>query len=330
MWQQGARRFSARFCRRFSSTIATSAPGVNTRVAATTVATVSAASGGLWLASRQQESKSARCDADPVALGAAALGGAALGAGACWYHLNGQIKAEKERRSKYWPRKIMMLFGAPGAGKGTQGPKITEELGLPQLSTGDMLREAVAAGTPVGKQAKAVMESGGLVSDDIVIGIISERIKQDDCSDGFILDGFPRTLEQAKALDKLLTVSGESVSLVMAFDVDGSILEERICGRWMHKSSGRSYHVKYAPPRAMKLDANGKPIPSTMKDDQTGEPLFQRSDDTAEALSKRLKSYYGTTVPILDHYAPHGIVKKVDGGRSIGEVTNSVLAALKM
>jgi len=247
--------------------------------------------------------------------------------------LDQQIKVFRSSRCLVGPHgagMVMMLFGPPGAGKGTHAPKIVSALQTPQLSTGDMLRAAVAAKTEVGMKASELMSTGKLVGDDIVIGIISERIKQDDCSDGFILDGFPRTLEQAKALDKLLTVSGESVSLVMAFDVDGSILEERICGRWMHKSSGRSYHVKYAPPRAMKLDANGKPIPSTMKDDQTGEPLFQRSDDTAEALSKRLKSYYGTTVPILDHYAPHGIVKKVDGGRSIGEVTNSVLAALKM
>merc|ERR1719446_509846 len=118
--------------------------------------------------------------------------------------MNSKVEAEVERRDKYWPRKIMMLFGAPGAGKGTQGPKITEELGIPQLSTGDMLREAVAAGTEVGKKAQAVMASGGLVSDDIVVGIIADRIKADDCKSGFILDGFPRTLAQAKTLDEML------------------------------------------------------------------------------------------------------------------------------
>merc|ERR1719316_804968 len=121
-------------------------------------------------------------------------------------------------------------------------------MGIPQLSTGDMLREAVAAGTEVGLQAKSVMESGGLVSDEIVIGIIRDRIAAEDCSKGFILDGFPRTLEQTKALDALLAEKGEAVSRVLAFDVPAEVLEERICGRWMHKASGRSYHVKFAPP----------------------------------------------------------------------------------
>merc|ERR1712232_783998 len=133
-------------------------------------------------------------------------------------------KDKVARYEKYWPRKIMMLFGAPGAGKGTQGARIVDELDIPQLSTGDMLREAVAAGTEVGKRAEAVMKSGGLVSDDIVIGIIRDRIKQPDCKAGFILDGFPRNKSQTTALDAMLAESGESVSLVMAFDVEYSAL----------------------------------------------------------------------------------------------------------
>mmetsp|Transcript_88245 Transcript_88245/g.159113 ORF Transcript_88245/g.159113 Transcript_88245/m.159113 type:complete len:293 (+) Transcript_88245:84-962(+) len=232
------------------------------------------------------------------------------------------------RYEKYWPRKIMMVFGAPGAGKGTQGAKIVDTLDIPQLSTGDMLREAVAAGTEVGKQAKAVMASGGLVSDEIVIGIIADRIKQPDCSKGFILDGFPRTVAQTKALDEMLAKTGEAVSLVMAFEVDPAVLEERICGRWMDKGSGRSYHVKFCPPKSMKLGPDGKPLPATMTDDQTGALLFQRPDDTAEALIKRLDGYNSQTLPILDHYKPKGIVKTVDGGRHIDEVWKDVSAKL--
>mmetsp|Transcript_21924 Transcript_21924/g.35153 ORF Transcript_21924/g.35153 Transcript_21924/m.35153 type:complete len:322 (-) Transcript_21924:210-1175(-) len=224
------------------------------------------------------------------------------------------------RYEKYWPRKIMMVFGAPGAGKGTQGAKIVDTLDIPQLSTGDMLREAVASGTEVGKQAKAVMASGGLVSDEIVIGIIADRIKEPDCSKGFILDGFPRTVAQTKALDEMLAKTGEAVSLVMAFEVDPAVLEERICGRWMDKGSGRSYHVKFCPPKSMKLGPDGKPLPATMTDDQTGALLFQRPDDTAEALIKRLDGYNSQTLPILDHYKPKGIVKTVDGGRHIDGV----------
>jgi adenylate kinase len=228
----------------------------------------------------------------------------------------------------YWPRKVMMLFGAPGAGKGTQGPRIESELAIPQLSTGDMLREAVAAGTPIGKKAKEVMARGDLVSDDIVIGIIQDRIKDPDCSMGFILDGFPRTVEQSKALDKMLASNGEAVSLVVAFDVDAGVLEERICGRWIHKGSGRSYHVKFAPPKSMKFGSDGQIAKESMKDDLTGEALMQRPDDTAEALKKRLSSYHSQTVPILDHYAPGGIVKKVDGGQAIEKVWSDVKASL--
>jgi len=260
----------------------------------------------------------------------AGVGLGALVGGVAAYKM-GKTKGADEvdaKYSKYWPRKIMMVFGAPGAGKGTQGARIVDELGIPQLSTGDMLREAVAAGTEVGKKAKQIMTSGGLVSDDIVIGIIADRIKEPDCSSGFILDGFPRTLEQTKALDSMLAKTGEIVSLVMAFDVDHAVLEERICGRWIDKASGRSYHVKFCPPKSMKLDADGKPIPATMKDDDTGANLMQRADDTAAALKSRLKSYNDQTVPILDHYKPKGVVRTVDGGQDIKKVWSDVAAGL--
>lgn len=238
------------------------------------------------------------------------------------------VKQAQEKFEKYWPRNIMILFGPPGAGKGTHGPKIENLLGIPQLSTGDMLRAAVAAQTEVGKKAQAIMKAGGLVSDDIVVGIIRDRIQQEDCKLGFILDGFPRTLEQAKALDKMLAEEGAAVTKVIELQVPDEILEERICGRWIHKSSGRSYHVKFAPPKSMKVDGDGKPVKETMLDDETGEPLMQRPDDTSSALVKRLAGYHGETVPILKHYEPNGVVKTVNANQKMDGVWGEVLASL--
>mmetsp|Transcript_27497 Transcript_27497/g.66789 ORF Transcript_27497/g.66789 Transcript_27497/m.66789 type:complete len:312 (+) Transcript_27497:72-1007(+) len=239
------------------------------------------------------------------------------------------VKAVEDKFGTYWPRNIMILFGPPGAGKGTHGPKIEDLLGIPQLSTGDMLRAAVSAGTEVGKKAEAIMKAGGLVSDEIVIGIIRDRIQEEDCKFGFILDGFPRTLAQAKALDKMLSDEGACVTKVIELEVPDSVLEERITGRWIHKSSGRSYHVKYAPPKSMKLDESLKPIPESMKDDATGEPLMQRKDDTAGALKKRLKGYHGETVPILAHYKPNGVVRGVNANQGMDGVWGEVLASLQ-
>lgn len=302
--------------------------GQNERVRlAAAAAAAGAAGAAAWGAAPQRE-RAARCDSDPLALGAAVVGGLVAGGAGGYFLGRSKADAVEKKYATYWPRKIMMVFGAPGAGKGTQGVKIVDELGIPQLSTGDMLREAVAAGTEVGKKAKEVMASGALVSDEIVIGIIADRIKQPDCQDGFILDGFPRTLPQAKALDEMLAKTGEAVTLVMAFDVNPAVLEERVCGRWMDKASGRSYHVKYAPPKSMKLGPDGKPIPDTMKDDITGALLYQRADDTAEALKKRLDGYNNQTVPILDHYKPKGIVQRIDGGRNIKDVWIEVQAKM--
>jgi len=274
-----------------------------------------------------QRPDKALCDDLTTGLAGAAAGAIVGGIGG-YYLASSKYAPEVEKYEKYWPRKCMMLFGAPGAGKGTQGPRIVEELGIPQLSTGDMLRDAVAAGTPIGKRAKDVMARGDLVSDDIVIGIIHDRIQEPDCKTGFILDGFPRTVEQAKALDEMLAKGGESVSRILAFDVDPRVLEERICGRWMDKATGRSYHVKFAPPKSMKLGADGKPLPETMKDDISGDALYQRADDTADALKKRIKSYDDKTVPILSYYAPKGIVKKIDGGQKIDKVWSDVSTSL--
>ena len=192
-----------------------------------------------------------------------------------------------------------------------------------------MLRAAVAAGTPIGKQADGVMKAGGLVSDDIVVGIIRDRIQQDDCKLGFILDGFPRTLAQSKALDAMLAKEGATVTKVIELQVPDQVLEERIGGRWIHKASGRSYHVKFKPPKSMKTDDKGNPIEESMKDDETGEPLMQRKDDTASALKKRLNGYHKDTVPILKHYHPRGVVRTVNANQGMEGVWKEVLEALQ-
>jgi len=238
------------------------------------------------------------------------------------------VKAVEDKFVTYWPRNIMILFGPPGAGKGTHGPKIEDLLGIPQLSTGDMLRAAVSAQSEVGKKAQAVMKAGGLVSDEIVVGIIRDRITEEDCKFGFILDGFPRTIAQAQALDKMLAEEGAAVTKVVELQVPDEVLEERICGRWIHKKSGRSYHVKFAPPKSMTLDADGKPVAESMKDDATGESLMQRADDTSSALVKRLAGYHGETVPILQHYEPNGVVKTVNANQKMDGVWSEVLASL--
>jgi len=239
-----------------------------------------------------------------------------------------RVSPTKPRPEKAPPKKVLILFGPPGAGKGSQAPKIVEALSIPQLSTGDMLRAAVAAGSEVGKQAKDVMESGGLVGDDLVVAVIKERVKDDDCKGGFILDGFPRTVEQAKMLDAMLETSGDTVSLVLALEVPDEVLAERICGRWVHKPSGRSYHVKYARPKS--LGEGDAPAEATMLDDETGEPLEQRSDDTEEALTKRLEGYHAQTVPILDHYEAAGVVRRLNANQEPGEVWVEVSMALPM
>jgi len=213
-------------------------------------------------------------------------------------------------------KKVLMLFGPPGAGKGTHSPKIEERMESPSLSTGDMLREAVSKGTEVGLKAKKIMSEGGLVSDDIVVGIIKDRIAMPDCSKGFILDGFPRTVKQAEMLDELLKQSGDKVCSVIEFNVPDEILEERICGRWIHKASGRSYHVKFNPPKSF----------PNMLDDIAGEPLMQRSDDTAGALVKRLQAYHAETEPILERYSR--CVHRINANQAMDKVWKDIDAVL--
>jgi adenylate kinase len=193
---------------------------------------------------------------------------------------------------------------------------------LSAATEAETVRAAVAAGTEVGKMAKDVMASGGLVSDELVVSIIRDRIQQADCKNGFILDGFPRTVPQATMLDKMLAASGDRVNLVLALEVPDEVLTERICGRWVHKSSGRSYHVKFAKPKS--LAEGAAPSAKTMLDDETGEPLMQRADDTEEALTKRLQSYHDQTVPILAHYAPTGVVSRVNANVPPSDVWASI------
>jgi len=229
------------------------------------------------------------------------------------------------KKEQQW-RNIMILTGPPGAGKGTQATNIVNTLTIPQLSTGDMLRAAVAAQTEVGKKAQAKMKAGKLVDDEIVVGIIDDRIKEMDCGWGFILDGFPRTPEQACSLDKILAKSGEKVNSVISLQVPDNKLQERICGRWIHKSSGRSYHATFKPPKSKPA---GQPAANgNMFDDVTGEQLIQRPDDTPAALKERLTKYHSETVPVLAHYDPRGVVCKVNGDQKPADVTVELTNAL--
>jgi len=181
----------------------------------------------------------------------------------------------------------LILLGAPGAGKGTQATFICQKYGIPQISTGDMLRAAVKAGTPLGLQAKSVMESGGLVSDDLIINLVKERIAQADCANGFLFDGFPRTIPQADAMK----TAGVKLDYVLEIDVPFDAIIERMSGRRSHPASGRTYHVKFNPPKV------------AGKDDVTGEPLIQREDDKEETVAKRLEVYSAQTRPLVDYYS---------------------------
>jgi adenylate kinase len=181
----------------------------------------------------------------------------------------------------------LILLGAPGAGKGTQATFICQKFGIPQISTGDMLRAAVKAGTPLGIEAKKIMDSGGLVSDDLIINLVKERIAQADCAEGFLFDGFPRTIPQADAMK----AAGVKLDYVLEIDVPFDAIIERMSGRRSHAPSGRTYHVTFNPPKV------------TGMDDLTGEPLIQRADDQEETVKKRLEVYSAQTRPLVDYYS---------------------------
>src|SRR3954466_2915830 len=215
----------------------------------------------------------------------------------------------------------LILLGPPGAGKGTQANFIRQKYGIPQISTGDMLRAAVKAGTPLGVAAKKVMDSGQLVSDNIIIGLVNERLKEPDCKPGYLFDGFPRTIPQAEAMKN----AGVKIDYVLEIDVPDDEIVQRMSGRRVHPASGRTYHVKFNPPRA------------EGKDDATGEPLIQRDDDREETVKKRLEVYRAQTRPLVDYYgrwaasgdprAPK--YRKILGKGAVDEISRRAIEALK-
>ncbi len=215
----------------------------------------------------------------------------------------------------------LILLGPPGAGKGTQAAFIKEAYGIPQISTGDMLRAAVKAGTPLGLAAKKVMDAGGLVSDDIIIGLVQDRLKEPDCAKGYLFDGFPRTIPQAEAMKS----AGVPIDYVLEIDVPDEEIILRMSGRRVHLSSGRTYHVKFNPPKV------------AGKDDATGEDLIQRDDDREETVKKRLEVYHGQTKPLVAYYSAWAAsgdaraprYRKVAGLGSVEQIRDSALAALK-
>jgi adenylate kinase len=214
----------------------------------------------------------------------------------------------------------LILLGAPGAGKGTQATFICQKYGIPQISTGDMLRAAVKAGTPLGVQAKQVMDAGGLVSDDLIINLVKERIAQPDCAKGFLFDGFPRTLPQADAMK----AAGVKLDYVLEIDVPFAAIIDRMSGRRSHPASGRTYHVTFNPPKVAGVD------------DITGEPLVQRADDQEETVKKRLEVYSAQTRPLVDYYSawakadPAAAPKyrAISGTGSVEDITARAFAAL--
>ncbi len=214
----------------------------------------------------------------------------------------------------------IILLGAPGAGKGTQAQYITEKYGIPQISTGDMLRAAVKAGTPLGIKAKEVMDAGQLVSDEIIIGLVKERIAQDDCANGFLFDGFPRTIPQADALKD----AGVKIDAVVEIDVADEEIIKRMSGRRVHPGSGRTYHVVFNPPKV------------EGKDDVTGEDLIQRDDDQEDTVRARLKVYHDQTAPLVNYYkgwaqedaAAAPLYVYIPGVGSVEDIRDSIFAAL--
>ncbi len=210
----------------------------------------------------------------------------------------------------------IVLLGAPGAGKGTQAKKLIEKYGMPQISTGDLLRAAVGAGTPLGKEAKSYMDKGELVPDRVVLGMVEERLKQDDCKKGYILDGFPRNTAQAEALDKMLGTLGMSLSAALSVDVPFEDLMKRLTGRRTCKACGQMYNIYFKPPAK-----------EGACDKCSGE-LFQRDDDKEATIKKRLEVYNAQTAPLIDYYGKKGIVKSVTGTGNIDDIFKKVCETL--
>jgi len=212
----------------------------------------------------------------------------------------------------------MILMGPPGAGKGTQAPKIKEKFCACHLATGDMLRSQVAKKTPLGREAKKIMDQGGLVSDEIMIDMIQNELENNkECANGFILDGFPRTVAQAERLDSMLEAKKQKLQHAVELKIDDGLLVSRITGRLIHPASGRSYHKVFNPPK------------EPMKDDVTGEPLIQRTDDNAETLKKRLSTYHQQTSPVVAYYQKTGIWQPIDASQEPGQVWKSLLGVFE-
>jgi len=211
----------------------------------------------------------------------------------------------------------IVFLGPPGAGKGTQAKILIERYGIPQISTGDMLREHRAKGTELGKKAQEYMDKGQLVPDEIILGMVKERLSQPDCQKGFILDGFPRTVAQAEALDKLLSEMGKKLDFALALIVPDELLVERLTGRRTCKNCGMMYHIKYKPPKV------------EGKCDVCGGELYQRPDDNEETVRNRLKVYHEQTAPLIEYYKNKGILREIDGSKSIEEITQQIIAILE-
>lgn len=210
----------------------------------------------------------------------------------------------------------LILLGPPGAGKGTQAKMLTDRFGIPQISTGDILRAAVKEGTPMGLKARSFMDAGGLVPDEVVVGIVRERLQKGDCAAGFILDGFPRTVAQADALKETLRQLGKDLDAVISLEVDVEALVERLTGRRTCKDCGRGYHVKFDPPK----------VAGTC--DACGGTLVQRDDDREETIRKRLEVYHQQTAPLAAYYRNDSLLTSVDGMRGIDTVQQQILSAL--
>jgi adenylate kinase len=210
----------------------------------------------------------------------------------------------------------IILIGPPGAGKGTQATRMIDRLQVPQISTGDMFRAAVKEGTPMGKKAKEYMDKGALVPDEVVIGVVNERFGKPDCKKGFILDGFPRTLDQAKALDELLKKLGTKLDHVVVIEVPDDYLVDRLTGRRTCKGCNYMHHIKNDPPKK----------PGVC--DKCGGELYQRDDDKEETIRQRLKTYHDQTSPLIKYYSTQGVVRKIDGTLSMEQVQNAIKTAI--
>lgn len=211
----------------------------------------------------------------------------------------------------------LVLLGAPGAGKGTQAKKLIETFGIPQISTGDILRKAVADGTPLGKEAKSYMNNGELVPDSVVIGLVKERLAQDDCKKGYILDGFPRNTSQAQTLDNVLSSMNSPLDVALSVDVDKDILMKRLTGRRTCKGCQQMYNIHFSPSKKDGIC------------DKCGGELFQRDDDKEATIKNRLDVYEKSTAPLIDYYRKKGILKSVNGEGDIEEIFKKVLSILK-